>query len=70
MPPIRSITLQLGKDPSTIAKEIKKHGTLHEHNRFNEPKNNIPLIYGVYEQDDHSLFIIKEYLQTPGKSRG
>lgn len=36
---LRSIASQLGKDPSTISKEIKKHRTLQEHNHFNEPKN-------------------------------
>lgn len=36
---LRSIALQLGKDPTTIAKEIKKHRSIQEHNRFNEPKN-------------------------------
>lgn len=32
---LRSIAMQLGKDPTTIAKEIKKHRTLKEHNTFN-----------------------------------
>ena len=36
---LRGIALQLGKDPTTIAKEIKKHRTLQEHNRYGEPKN-------------------------------
>lgn len=36
---LRGIALQLGKDSTTIAKEIKKHRILHEHNHFNEPKN-------------------------------
>lgn len=36
---LRSIALALGKDPTTISKEIKKHRTLHEHNHFNEPRN-------------------------------
>lgn len=36
---LRSIALALGKDPTTISKEIKKHRTFHEHNRFNEPRN-------------------------------
>ena len=40
---LRSIALQLDKDPTTIAKEIKKHRTLHEHNHFNEPKNKCAL---------------------------
>ena len=36
---LRSIALQLGKDPTTIAKEIKKHRSIQEHNRFNKPSN-------------------------------
>ena len=36
---IRSIALQLGKDPTTISKEIKKHRTIQEHSPFNESKN-------------------------------
>ena len=36
---LRSIATQLDKDPTTISKEIKKHRSLQEHNRFNEPKN-------------------------------
>lgn len=36
---LRSIALQLGKDPTTIAKEIKKHRTMQEHSHYNEPKN-------------------------------
>lgn len=36
---LRSIALSLGKDPTTISKEIKKHLTLHQHNHFNEPRN-------------------------------
>lgn len=36
---LRKIALLLGKDPTTIAKEIKKHRTMQEHNHFNEPKN-------------------------------
>lgn len=34
-----SIALELGKDPTTISKEIKKHRSFQEHNHFNEPKN-------------------------------
>ena len=36
---LRSIAAQVGKDPTTISKEIKKHRSFQEHNRFNEPKN-------------------------------
>lgn len=53
---LRSIAKQLDKDPTTIAKEIKKHRTLQEHNHFNESKNKCALsgnckkknICGVY----------------------
>ena len=40
---LRSIALQLGKDPTTISKEIKKHRSFQEHNRFNEPANKCAL---------------------------
>ncbi len=40
---LRSIAIQLGKDPTTISKEIKKHRFLQEHNHFNEPKNKCAL---------------------------
>lgn len=36
---LRRIALTLGKDPTTISKEIRKHRTFHEHNHFNEPRN-------------------------------
>ena len=35
----RSIALGLGKDPTTVSKEIRKHCTFREHSHFNEPKN-------------------------------
>ena len=35
--PLCSIAEDLGKDPTTIAKEIKKHRVFQEHNKFNEP---------------------------------
>ena len=41
---LRSIALQLGKDPTTISKEIKKHRSFQEHNRFNEPANKCALV--------------------------
>lgn len=40
---LRSIALQLGKDPTTISKEIKKHRSFQEHSHFNEPKNKCAL---------------------------
>lgn len=36
---LRSIARSLQKDSTTIAKEIKKHRLLQEHNPFNDPKN-------------------------------
>lgn len=36
---LHRIALTLGKDPTTISKEIRKHRTFHEHNHFNEPRN-------------------------------
>lgn len=41
---LRSIALKIGKDPTTIAKEIKKHRTLQEHNHYNESKNKCALL--------------------------
>lgn len=43
---LHSIALQLGKDPTTISKEIKKHCSIQEHNHFNESKNKYALIKG------------------------
>lgn len=33
------IAASLGKDPTTISKEVKKHRIIQKHNPFNEPKN-------------------------------
>lgn len=41
---LRSIAIQLGKDPTTISKEIKKHRSFQEHNHFNESKNKCALL--------------------------
>lgn len=35
--PLSTIAAELGKDPTTIAKEIKKHRAFQEHNKYNEP---------------------------------
>lgn len=40
---LRCIAIQLGKDPTTISKEIKKHRSFQEHNHFNEPRNKCAL---------------------------
>lgn len=34
--PLSAIAAELGKDPTTIAKEIEKHRAFQEHNKFNE----------------------------------
>lgn len=41
---LRSIALQLGKDPTTIAKEIKKHRTIREHSNYNKGSNKCSLL--------------------------
>ena len=33
---LKAIALNLGKDPTTISKEIKKHRSFQEHNKFND----------------------------------
>lgn len=48
---LRSIALLLGKDPTTIAKEIKKHRTMQEHNHFNEPKNKCAFFKNCKKKD-------------------
>ena len=35
--PFSTIAEELGKDPTTIAKEVKKHRVFQKHNTFNEP---------------------------------
>lgn len=40
---LRSIASQLGKDPATISKEIRKHLSFQQHNPFNEPLNKCAL---------------------------
>lgn len=40
---MRKIAEPLGKDPSTISKEIKKHRTFYAHNTFNESSNKCAL---------------------------
>ena len=48
---LRTIAAQLDKDPTTIAKEIKKHRVMQEHNHFNEPKNKCSL-FGTCKKKD------------------
>ena len=40
---LRKIAESIGKDPSTVSKEIKKHRTLYSHNAFNELPNKCAL---------------------------
>lgn len=41
---LRSIASLLGKDPTTISKEIRKHRSFQEHSHFNEPQNKCALV--------------------------
>ena len=41
---LRCIALQLGKDPTTIAKEIKKHRIIREHSNYNKGPNKCALL--------------------------
>lgn len=40
---LRKIAEEIGKDPSTVSKEIKKHRILHAHSTFNEAPNKCTL---------------------------
>lgn len=40
---MRQIASSIGKDPSTVSKEVRKHLTRHPHNSFNEPRNKCAL---------------------------
>lgn len=48
---LRSIALQLGKDPSTISKEIKKRRSVQKHSPFNESRNKCALIKDCKKKD-------------------
>ena len=41
--PLSTIAAELGKDPTTIAKEIKKHRVFQEHNTYNNPTHRCAL---------------------------
>lgn len=53
---LRSIAAELSKDPTTIAKEIKKHRTFHEHNHFNESKNKCALFKDCKKKNICGIF--------------
>ncbi len=54
--PLRRIAMQLEKDPTTIAKEIKKHRTLQPHNSFNEPSNKCAIFRECSKKDICGIF--------------
>lgn len=54
--PMRTIASELGKDPTTISKEIKKHRILQKHNSFNEKPNRCALA-----KDCHRKNLCKTY---------
>lgn len=49
--PMSAIALELGKDPTTISKEIKKHRLLQKHNTFNEKPNRCALAKDCHRKD-------------------
>lgn len=48
---LRSIAFSLSKDPTTIAKEIKKHRIAKEHTIYNRSKNNCALVAKCTKKD-------------------
>lgn len=53
---LRQIASQLGKDPTTISKEIKKHRMMQPHNSFNEPGNKCALFKNCKKKHICQLF--------------
>ena len=48
---MRTIAIELGKDPSTISKELKKHRILQKHNTFNDKPNRCALTKDCYRKN-------------------
>lgn len=53
---LRQIASQLGKDPTTISKKIKKHRMMQPHNSFNEPSNKCALLKNCKKKHICQLF--------------
>ena len=52
--PLSTIAAELGKDPTTISKEIKKHRSFQEHNKFNEPAFRCALAKDCHKKNVYS----------------
>lgn len=65
--PISTIAEKLGKDPTTISKEIKKHRVFQEHNKFNEPAYRCALANACHRKNVCSteLFCKRECKRCP-----
>lgn len=65
--PMSTIAEKLGKDPTTISKEIKKHRVFQEHNRFNEPAYRSALANACHRKNVCStvLFCKRECKRCP-----
>jgi IS30 family transposase len=59
---LRAIAREIGKDPTTIAKEVKKHRIFQEHNKFNAPSYRCDLAKDCHRKNVCStvLFCNKE----------
>lgn len=63
--PMSAIASELGKDPTTISKEIKKRGILQRHNAFNEKPNRRALA-----KDCHRKNLCETYAPICKRERG
>ena len=60
--PLSTIAAELGKDPTTIAKEIKKHRAFQEHNTYNNPTHRCALAKDCHRKNvcSNELFCKRE----------
>lgn len=60
--PLSTIAAELGKDPTTIAKEIKKHRAFQEHNKYNNPTHRCALTKNCHRKNvcSNELFCKRE----------
>lgn len=60
--PLSTIAAELGKDPTTIAKEIKKHRVFQEHNTYNNPTHRCALAKDCHRKNvcSNELFCKRE----------
>lgn len=65
--PMSTIAEKIGKDPTTVAKEIKKHRVFQEHNKFNEPARRCALAKDCHRKNvcSNELFCKRECKRCP-----